>query len=241
MRQALPHPGAIRSLGISADGAWIATGTTERLASIWEVQTGRKLLELPEQPTWVMGVAFAPDRRTLYTATGSWRPEDAAAGSAVSSWKIAPADAGLKATLLAQSQPRTGSLECLRISKDGRRLITSGTDGKIIVWDPIKLVPLQTIAHDTAFHRGVLLPSDKQFAAGDVAGRVSLWDLNTQKRLRLYSGHSGHIFDIAASPDGEILASASEDDTIGFWSAAARGAPPPAWTSFMEAIQNSEK
>jgi WD40 repeat protein len=239
MRQALPHRGSIRAIGFSQDGTWIASGTSERAACIWEVETGRKLLELPDQPAWVTGVAFAPDRQTLYTATGSWSAAYASVGAAVASWKLESSDEGINATSLRQSTKRTGSLECLRISADGQRLVTSGTDSQIVVWDPKMLTPLQSLGHDRPLHRGTLLPGDKHFAAGDVAGRVGVWDLASKQRLQLFYSHAGHTFDVAASADGEVLASASEDDTIQFWSATGRSRPTSAWAPFMDQILNS--
>ena len=234
MRQALPHQGSMRAVAFSSDGRWIATGTSERAACIWEVETGRKLLELPEQSAWVMGVAFAPDGRTFYTATGSWNAADQARGSAVTCWRIEPSSDGLKATSLKQSQKRTGSIECLRITTDGQRLVTSGTDSQIVIWDPATLVPVQAIAHNVPLHRGTLLTGDKLFAAGDVTGRIGIWDLASKQRLRLFSGHTGHVFDVAAAADGEILASAAEDDTIRFWSATGRVRAPIEWMKFID-------
>jgi RNA polymerase sigma factor (sigma-70 family) len=49
---------------------------------------------------------------------------------------------------------------------------------------------------------------------------VYLWDIATGKLLRRFLGHGHSIRDIAFSPDGKTLVSASRDQTIRFWNVA---------------------
>jgi WD40 repeat protein len=46
---------------------------------------------------------------------------------------------------------------------------------------------------------------------------VQLWNPQTGKKLRTLKGHAAGIGAIAFSPDGQTLASGSDDQTIKLW------------------------
>jgi len=56
---------------------------------------------------------------------------------------------------------------------------------------------------------------EKQFAAV-FSGRIYLWDLVANKRMRVYE-HDNWVSDIAFSHDGQLLASASNDGSVRVW------------------------
>ena len=240
MRQGLTHEGSIRSLCFSPDSSTVCTGTTKGIATLWNVATGQMQLELKDQPAWVTGVVFSPDARTLFLSTGSWDPADSPKGFGLYAWSIAGPLSAPSATRIRQSTIRKSSMESLCITADGTRLITTGTDGQIVVWDPATLAPKRTLFHNVAFHRGALLAGDTLFAAGDATGQVGIWDLDSGARLHLFSGHTSHVFDITASADGEIVATASEDDTLQFWSSTGASELSKKWSDFMNASQASD-
>lgn len=64
----------------------------------------------------------------------------------------------------------------------------------------------------------VAISLDGQIIAGGlIDGNIKLWNKNTGKELRTFSGHSGSIHSLSISNDGQFLTSGSRDKTIKIW------------------------
>ncbi len=93
-----PHEGA-RTVAVSPDGHWVATGSQDGGARLWEARTGRAVKDLPPQEGWV-GVRFSPDGRWLATggnglrlwAVGSWQEGPSLGGVPGAAFAFSPAE-----------------------------------------------------------------------------------------------------------------------------------------------------
>jgi WD40 repeat protein/S1-C subfamily serine protease len=60
-------------------------------------------------------------------------------------------------------------------------------------------------------------PDGQTVASGAAGGSIKLWDRNTGKQLRTFTGHSNTVDCLAVSPDGQFLVSGSRDATLKIW------------------------
>ena len=120
-----------------------------------------------------------------------------------------------------QSTIKTGNLVSMRISPDGKTLITIPDRYSIKVWDLEKKEVRYTIP--TSFSGAAsclaISPDSTLFATGHYDGLINLWDLEKGERLRSMQA-SGVVESLAFNQNGQILASGSSyhSTLIEIWS-----------------------
>src|SRR5207237_4796519 len=158
----------VRALAFSADGATLAAVGRE-VAKLWDVATGRALLELGTRNT-LTGIAFTADCRRLAISRLAVFGEP----GGVDSWRL-EWGRGLQ-TLHAQG----GQVSQVRFSSDGQRLAALSHNWQVAIWETASGrleylfdVPRGVFADNAA----LAFSRDAQkfaFAAGQEA---KLWDL----------------------------------------------------------------
>ena len=60
-------------------------------------------------------------------------------------------------------------------------------------------------------------PDGRYLASAGMDSRVKLWDVQTQRLLRVFEGHADWVLSIRFSPDGKYLISGSDDQSVKLW------------------------
>jgi len=215
------HEGAVYSVAFSPDGVLLASGSADGTVKLWNVVAGEETRALLGHTGAVRAVAFSPDGHLL--ASGS---ED----ETVNVWEVATGE------ILRTSGERSGTVRSLAFSPDGSMLafavsMSGGiapTAMTLSLWDldgeeePQPLSDLMDSALCIAFS-----PDGALMAVGPdenpwVEAIITLWDVDARETLRTFGGpgHRGGVHSVSFDRNGDLLASASADGTIGVWDVA---------------------
>ena len=63
-------------------------------------------------------------------------------------------------------------------------------------------------------------PDGTKMLTGSSDGKTRLWDMETGKVIRTFSGHSAYVTSVAFSPDGSKILTGSYDKTARLWDVA---------------------
>jgi len=109
----------------------------------------------------------------------------------------------------------TGAVLALAMSSDGGILASAAEDGIVRLWDWTgKTLRARLAAHQMPI-RAVALGGGDLLAVA--AGGVEIWDIKSGESLMNLEGHSRAVTALSFSPDGRMLATGSEDQSVALW------------------------
>lgn len=169
---------------------------------------------------WGTSVDFLPDG-TLVSAGGEslqFRPGD------LNLWD---AKTGKLTAKLNTDAGHGTNIWSLSVSPDGKTIVTSGYDGKVIVWDVEKRAPRATLDKHKGWVRATAISRDgKQLATGGEDGAVIVWSLEGEvKDVKTLKAHETAVYSLSFSPDAKTLASAATDKLLKLWDWQSDGEP----------------
>jgi WD40 repeat protein len=200
-------PAPTHALAMSADGAWLASGSgrfEKPEISLWH--SGKKDPQHPSlvgHTDMVNALAFSPDGKWLISGS-----ED----ETIRVWDVST---GQTIKILKE---HTSAV--LAIATAPGMAVSASADGTVKVWDIPSGGLRMTLTGHTDEVRAVAVTADGRYAAsGGKDGVLKRWDLKTGKELWSVPAHIGSINAVAIGDDGTI-ATAGNDHGVRIWSPA---------------------
>jgi len=197
------HSDAVRSVAFSPDDQYLATGSGDKTAILWEVNSGRLIRKFKGHSSYVLSVAFSPDGQ--YLATGSW-------DNTAILWEV---NSGRQVQTF---EGHSDNVYSVAFSPDGQYLATGSRDKTAILWDVNSGRQIRRFKGHSSYVLSVAFSPDGQYLATGSGDKTAiLWDVNSGRQIRKFKGHSSYVLSVAFSPDGKYLATGSDDQTAILW------------------------
>jgi WD40 repeat protein len=194
------------SVAISPDGRRALSGSEDAVLRLWDLESGDVIREFRGHTGWIFSTAFSPDGRLAYSASGGryngspvWQelPD-----SAIRVWDV---ETGREVRRL---EGHRGLVWCVRVSPDGRRVLTGGSDGVAIVWDAETGTEVRRLhGHTDKVDSVAFLPDGRRAVSCSWDKTVRLWDPESGSELHAFTGHAREVTWVAVSPDGRLMLS----------------------------------
>ncbi|PAX51696.1 AAA-like domain-containing protein [Brunnivagina elsteri] len=221
-----PEQGKLKSLSLSPDSKKIATAGSNGIIKVWNV-FGQKLSEFQADKKEVYDVIFNPDGLSLITV---------GTDGIAKVWDIS-------GNLLIKFSHNKEFIHSISISPNGKLIATASGRGTVTIWNIsgqqlrkfeahqysfncIRFSPdgqfIVTAGSDDGTHRSVRVISRgidgkyREQRDSSPKGDARLWNL-FGKKLAEFKGHEEAINNVSFSPDGQRLATASDDGTARLW------------------------
>jgi WD40 repeat protein len=204
------------SASFSPDGNYLVIGNEKRMAEIWRLSDGKKMVTLK-------GYLNQLDEKILNNSYMYWVALVHETKLSPDNKYIAIGNTGNNAKLIDFYTGRihktlkghNGMVISLSFSNDGKFLVTGGVDGKAILWN----VETGEVVKEFEFPDKALAifsvdisPDNKLIATSDWAGEIVIWDIASGHVLKAMSPHGGNSsIHIKFSANGLYIISAGLD------------------------------
>eukprot|EP00798_Chlamydomonas_sp_ICE-L_P018000 gene18001-24409_t len=161
---------------------------------------------------WLYSLAYSPDGRQLASSSKD---------GTIWLWDLA------NGQIRAKLEGHNGTVLSVTFNPNGRQLASSGDDRSVHLWDLASGMCTAVLRNHTSWvYRVAYSPDGMQLAsagardgmqAGEAPGcdrTIKLWDVASESCTRTLEGHSDFVYGICYSPGGNVIASASKDESI---------------------------
>jgi cytochrome c len=196
------HKAPVVALGVSPDGASLASASWDHTAQLWPLAGTSKPRVFEGHAQGVNGVAFSPDGSALVTAGYD---------ASLRIWPLQRDGAPIVATL-------PTPLNTIAVAPDGE-IITAGGDGKVYVLSDGGERKAEIEAGQTPIISLALSRNGSLIAAAGIRGSVAIIERESRKLVRTLVGPGLPVWSVAFFPDNRMLLTGGTDRVIRRWDA----------------------
>ncbi len=147
------------------------------------------------------------------------------------------AQAPVLVTPMADIEAHRGSISGAAYTADGRRIVTTGADGTMKVWDATYRNLVRTIELDDGPATALALGGARALT-GHANGKVVLWDIDRAEKIATVQRNEANVWAVAFTGDPDHFAAASHDWKITLWDARQTAAPLQVLDGHENAVQS---
>lgn len=216
------HSEIVSFVAISPDGKTLASASEDTTIKLWNINTGEEIRTLkwacPEEVYYFSSLVFSLDGQILISSTG----DDAVSLSAVA-WNLSTGE-----QIWSKHWKEMDCVDSIAMSPDGQTFASSDVSRTIKLWNIYTGEEIYTLTNASNLDSLLAFSPDGQvLASGGLDfendeddrgyGVIYLWNLNSREKICTLKEHSEAVYCVAFSPDGQIIASGSDDKTIKIW------------------------
>jgi WD40 repeat protein len=209
------HESGVTRAVCSTDGRRIVSSGYDHCVRVWDVVTGEQCKVFVGHSDWVSAVDLSADGETVASVADD---ETVRLWSVTSGQERAKLDIGMMAEQRHDVRTDEPCIGAVAFSPDNSTLATACYDTTVQLWDPKTGKVQRTLEGHTEWVRSIAFSNNGEVIATGAGDGIRLWNVSEGKEIRTLKGSlTGCISVVKISPDGEMLASGSEDGCIRFW------------------------
>lgn len=196
------RPQSPSSGGLSADASYFAAGYEDGGLQLFDLRTGRTLIDTQAHQQRTYAVDFAPDGQSVFT-TGY--------DGNVRSWSLPAARPG-------PSFSTGARLAGVVVSPDSKSLVTLSDSSLVYLWDArTGKLHWKREGHTNWLIHARFSNDGRRLLTASYDGTARIWDVTTGVSEIVMRGHEAYLNAAEFTPDGLRIVTTSGDATLRFW------------------------
>jgi len=197
------HTNRIYRASFSPNGKYVVTASGDNSAKVWNVKTGKVIMNLNNHSSHVFCAGFSPNSWLLVTV----------GGNVAEVWNIP------SGRLYKTLKGHTKIVHSARFNSSGTRIVTTSEDGTVKIWDlaSARVIRDIQITNKGWTYTAVFSPRGGSIAVGAHGGILGVWDVNNGRNIMRLGGHSRAIHLVNFNKNGSRLLSAGVDNLVKLW------------------------
>jgi len=184
----LTHGAPLIACRFDPNGKFVFASSQDRTLQRWNLNGDAKVGYAGHE-SWIFGIGFVDEGRTILTAAGDGR---------LIWWSADESQPKPQRTVAAHD----GWARCLAVSPDGQVVATGGNDNLVKLWSANDGQAVRTFTgHANRVYSVLFHPDGKHLVSGDLMGSVRVWELASGKEVGVFDAKELHTYDAGQGVD----------------------------------------